>query len=94
VRSASGGAARTAAFSLVRIWVGAAVGVFIAGSRTMRTLLVSRRDNQVALDNCLFAQRWNNQPEEIAGIVVISTLDPLGPVLGPAPGGRMVAEQA
>jgi predicted permease len=28
----------------------------------------------VAVFNYLFALRWNNQPEEIAGIVVVSTL--------------------
>jgi malate permease and related proteins len=27
-----------------------------------------------AVFNYLFALRWNNQPEEVAGIVVVSTL--------------------
>jgi predicted permease len=30
--------------------------------------------NPVAVYNYLFAQRWNNEPEEVAGVVVLSTV--------------------
>jgi malate permease and related proteins len=39
-----------------------------------RAALIQQSAMPVAVFNYLFALRWNNQPEEIAGIVVVSTL--------------------
>jgi hypothetical protein len=40
----------------------------------MRAVLILQCANPVAVYNYLFAQKWNNQPEEVAGVVVLSTL--------------------
>ena len=37
-------------------------------------MLILQCANPVAVYNYLFAQRWNNEPEEVAGVVVLSTL--------------------
>lgn len=64
--------------SVIRIAMGASVGLAVAAlfgmSGAMRAVLVLQCANPVAVYNYLFAQRWNNQPEEVAGVVVISTL--------------------
>ena len=71
--------ARRAAFiASVRIGIGAAVGFGVAAAfgltGPMRAVLVLQAANPVAVYNYLFALRWNNQPEEVAGVVVVSTL--------------------
>jgi predicted permease len=64
--------------SLVRLTLGAAVGVAVAAAfgltGTLRAVLILQCANPVAVYNYLFAQRWNNEPEEVAGVVVLSTL--------------------
>jgi predicted permease len=64
--------------SVIRIVMGASVGLAVAAlfglTGAMRAVLVLQCANPVAVYNYLFAQRWNNQPEEVAGVVVISTL--------------------
>ena len=64
--------------SLVRLGLGAAVGVAVAAalglSGPLRAVLILQCANPVAVYNYLFAQRWNNEPEEVAGVVVLSTL--------------------
>jgi malate permease and related proteins len=69
---------RAALVSVVRIGVGGLVGVAVAAlfglTGSMRAVLILQCANPVAVYNYLFAQRWNNQPEEVAGVVVLSTL--------------------
>ncbi|WP_375460109.1 AEC family transporter [uncultured Enterovirga sp.] len=64
--------------SVVRIGLGAAVGFSVAAAfgltGTLRAVLILQCSNPVAVYNYLFAQRWNNEPEAVAGVVVISTL--------------------
>ncbi len=64
--------------SCVRLGLGAAVGVAVAAalglSGPLRAVLILQCANPVAVYNYLFAQRWNNEPEEVAGVVVLSTL--------------------
>jgi predicted permease len=40
----------------------------------MKAVLIMQASNPVAVYNYLFAQRWNNEPEEVAGVVVLSTV--------------------
>jgi malate permease and related proteins len=69
---------RATLVSLIRIGLGAAVGIAVAWlfglTGSMRAVLILQCANPVAVYNYLFAQRWNNQPEEVAGVVVLSTL--------------------
>jgi len=69
---------RATIVSVIRIGLGAAVGILVAWifglTGPMRAVLILQCANPVAVYNYLFAQRWNNQPEEVAGVVVISTL--------------------
>jgi hypothetical protein len=64
--------------SVVRLALGAAVGIGVAAafglSGTLRAVLILQCANPVAVYNYLFAQRWDNEPEAVAGVVVISTL--------------------
>ncbi|HEX8665382.1 MAG TPA: AEC family transporter [Beijerinckiaceae bacterium] len=64
--------------SVVRLGLGAAVGVTVAAalglSGPLRAVLILQCANPVAVYNYLFAQRWNNEPEEVAGVVILSTL--------------------
>jgi hypothetical protein len=64
--------------SLVRLGLGTAVGVAVAAALglggPLRAVLILQCANPVAVYNYLFAQRWNNEPEEVAGVVVLSTL--------------------
>jgi predicted permease len=68
---------RAAAISCLRIGGGACIGFAVAAlfdlSGTAASVLVLQCSMPVAVYNYLFAQRWNNQPEEIAGLVVVST---------------------
>ncbi len=69
---------RAIALSLLRIVMGGAIGFAVTAlyglSGPARDALVQQSAMPVAVFNYLFALRWNNQPEEIAGIVVVSTL--------------------
>jgi predicted permease len=71
-------ARRALLVSLIRVGMGACVGIGVSMlfglTGTMRAVLVLQCANPVAVYNYLFAQRWNNQPEEVAGVVVLSTL--------------------
>jgi malate permease and related proteins len=64
--------------SCLRIGLGGAIGVAVASalglSGSLRAVLILQCANPVAVYNYLFAQRWNNDPEEVAGVVVLSTL--------------------
>jgi predicted permease len=69
---------RAAFVSVLRISLGLVVGIGIATlfgfAGTMKAVLILQCANPVAVFNYLFAQRWNNQPEEVAGVVILSTL--------------------
>jgi predicted permease len=69
---------RAALVSSIRLGCGAAIGIAVAAlfglSGRMKAVLILQCANLVAVYNYLFAQRWNNQPEEVAGVVVLSTL--------------------
>ncbi|MXQ12102.1 AEC family transporter [Microvirga makkahensis] len=69
---------RAALVSSIRIGCGAAVGIAVAAlfglNGSMKAVLILQCANPVAVYNYLFAQRWNNQPEEVAGVVMLSTL--------------------
>lgn len=64
--------------SVVRLALGAAVGFGVASllglTGALRAVLILQCANPVAVYNYLFAQRWGNEPEAVAGVVVISTL--------------------
>ncbi len=70
--------------SAVRIGLGAAVGFGVAAvfglSGSLRAVLILQCANPVAVYNYLFAKRWGNEPEAVAGVVVISTLMSLATV--------------
>jgi predicted permease len=69
---------RAVILSLLRIGLGAGIGVVIAFlfhlEPVARSVLVMQCAMPVAVYNYLFAQKWNNQPEEVASLVVISTV--------------------
>jgi malate permease and related proteins len=64
--------------SLVRLDMGAAVGIGVATALgltgNLRAVLILQAANPVAVYNYFFAQRWENEPEAVAGVVVLSTL--------------------
>jgi predicted permease len=64
--------------AFVRLGVGVGVGFGVAAAfglgGTLKSVLILQAANPVAVYNYLFAQRWNNEPEAVAGVVVISTL--------------------
>ncbi len=68
---------RSTALSLLRLTMGFAVGVGMAallGLEGMeRGILILQSSMPVAVFNYLFAQRYNRAPEEVAGLVFIST---------------------
>ncbi len=68
---------RAVTLSALRIASGAAIGVGIAAllhlDGTARAVLVMQCAMPVAVYNYLFAQRYDNQPEEVASLVVVST---------------------
>ncbi len=78
------GSLRVAAFprafllSLLRIGMGMALGFGVTAlfgiHGAARAALVMQSSMPAAVFNYLFALRWQNQPEEVAGIVVVSTL--------------------
>jgi malate permease and related proteins len=69
---------RAALVSVIRIGLGAAVGIGVAAvfglAGSMKAVLIMQCANPVAVYNYLFAKRWDNEPEEVAGVVVLSTL--------------------
>jgi malate permease and related proteins len=64
--------------SLIRIVIGAGVGFAVAIAFKLHgaaaSVVVMQCAMPVAVYNYLFAQKWNNEPEEVAGLVVASTL--------------------
>jgi hypothetical protein len=78
------GKLRVAAFprafmlGMTRILMGASVGYAVTTlfglTGIAKAALIQQAAMPVAVFNYLFALRWHNQPEEIAGIVVVSTL--------------------
>lgn len=68
---------RALTVSLLRIGIGAAVGAAVTAAfgltGTARSVLVLQCAMPVAVYNYLFAIMWNNEPEEIASLVVVST---------------------
>ena len=78
------GSLRVAAFprafmlSLLRIGMGAGLGFAVTAlfglHGAARAAIVMQSSMPAAVFNYLFALRWHNNPEEVAGIVVVSTL--------------------
>lgn len=72
-----GALGRAAAVSGLRIGAGGCIGVAAAAlfglSGVAASVLILQCAMPVAVYSYLFAQRWNNQPEEVAGLVVVST---------------------
>lgn len=78
------GSLRIAAFprafmlSLLRIGMGAGLGFAVTAlfglHGAARAAIVMQSSMPAAVFNYLFALRWHNSPEEVAGIVVVSTL--------------------
>ncbi len=72
-----GSLGRSAALAVLRLVMGFTVGVALAETFGMsgaaRGVLILQAAMPVAVFNYLFAQRYNQEPEEVAGIVVIST---------------------
>lgn len=68
---------RVALLAAFRIGLGVAVGVLVAFvfglGDVARSVLILQCAMPPAVYNYLFAQRWNNQPEEVASLVVIAT---------------------
>src|SRR5580658_7491740 len=66
------------ALSALRIGAGACIGLVIASlfelDPTARSVLIMQCAMPVAVYNYLFAQKWNNQPEQVASLVIVSTL--------------------
>lgn len=74
----TGGAlARSAALGLFRLATGLAVGIAVAAlfglQGTARAVVVIQSAMPVAVSSYLFAQRFNRKPEEVAGMIVVST---------------------
>lgn len=68
---------RATMISALRIGLGAAIGVAVAAlfglAGTARSILILQSAMPVAVYTYLFALRWNHEPEEIAGLIVVST---------------------
>ena len=69
---------RAAVLAAIRIGSGAAIGVLIAVllgvDGIARSILILQCAMPPAVYNYLFAQRWNNQPEEVASVIVVATV--------------------
>jgi malate permease and related proteins len=69
---------RAVSLSVLRIGTGSCIGLVTALlcqlDATARAVLIMQCAMPVAVYNYLFAQRWDNQPEEVASLVVVSTL--------------------
>jgi malate permease and related proteins len=78
------GSLRVAAFprafmlSLLRVGMGAGLGIavtaFFGLNGSARAAVIMQSSMPAAVFNYLFALRYQNQPEEVAGVVVVSTL--------------------
>ncbi len=70
-------ATRAVVFSLLRLGMGIAVGMAVAslfGLEGMeRGIMILQSSMPVAVFNYLFAQRYDNSPADVAGMVVVST---------------------
>lgn len=68
---------RATLFSLFRIATGALIAVGVAYmvglGGVARSVLILQCSMPVAVLSYVFAQRWNNEPDEVAGLVVAST---------------------
>ncbi|HLH86985.1 MAG TPA: AEC family transporter [Xanthobacteraceae bacterium] len=68
---------RAVVFSIIRVVVGIAIAVIVAQSfglpSTAKHVLVLQCAMPVAVLSYVFAQRWNNEPDEIANLVAVST---------------------
>ncbi len=64
--------------SVIRIVTGGAIDYAITFMLELhgaaQSVLIMQCAMPVAVYNYLFAQKWNNEPEEVAGLVVVSTL--------------------
>ncbi|MGB0630505.1 MAG: AEC family transporter, partial [Alphaproteobacteria bacterium] len=73
----TGGVARSAFLGMFRIAMGVAVGFAIAGAFGLegaaRAIVIIQSAMPVAVSSYLFAQQYNRKPEEVAGMVVVST---------------------
>jgi predicted permease len=69
---------RALVLSVLRIAIGASVGVavtFLLGiTGTARSVFILQCAMPVAVYCYLFAELWKNEPEEVAGLVVVSTI--------------------
>ncbi len=69
--------ARAVLFSFLRAAMGVAIGLIVALGlhlpATEMKVLILQCAMPVAVLSYVFAQRWNNEPEEIAGLVAVST---------------------
>ena len=69
---------RSVLLSLIRIGIGAGIGFAVTMAFRLTgvaaSVIVMQCAMPVAVFNYLFAQKWNNDPEEVAGLVVASTL--------------------
>ncbi len=68
---------RAVVFSLARSLGGGAIGFAVALlfglSPTARNVLILQCAMPVAVSSYVFAQRWDNEPDEVAGLVAVST---------------------
>jgi malate permease and related proteins len=69
---------RAFVLSLLRISIGAIVGLAVTRllgiTGTARSVFILQSAMPVAVYCYLFAERWKNDPEEVAGLVVVSTV--------------------
>lgn len=69
---------RGVVFSLARLFGGFAIGWLVAWGLGLdglaRGVVVAQSSMPAAVYNYMFAERYGNRPEEVAGVVVISTL--------------------
>lgn len=72
-----GGASRSALLALFRLGMGAGVGFAVAAlfglDGAVRAVVVLQSAMPVAVSSYLFAQQFRRKPEEVAGMVVVST---------------------
>ena len=69
---------RSLGLSVLRLVMGFAIGIALAAALglegTARGVLIIQLTMPVAVFNYLFAQRYNTAPEEVAGMVILSTV--------------------
>lgn len=72
-----GGIARSASLGVFRLAMGVAVGFVIAEAFGLdgaaRAIVIIQSAMPVAVSSYLFAEKFNRRPEEVAGMVVVST---------------------